>query len=142
MGRGRCMFNNADTRASRSMPSEAKACSKISTLVGIFFSERETSRALASWLSAANANFFGQAAQKCYAFLARQKPRFLSVLCTAQKVAADGVRIIFTHRDVHHLTRCKKCLILYENVAVLEKTTIRTYSASHTGIPCRVSHAS
>ena len=41
------MFNNADTRASRSMPSEAKACSKISTLVGIFFSERETPRALA-----------------------------------------------------------------------------------------------
>ena len=40
-------LGTTDTRASRSMPSEAKACSKISTLVGIFFSERETPRALA-----------------------------------------------------------------------------------------------
>ena len=31
-----------------------------------------------------------------FTFLARQKPRVLSVLCSAQNVAVDGVGIIFT----------------------------------------------
>ena len=42
-------LDTPDTRASRSMPSEAKACSKISTLVGIVFSERETQPGFSRW---------------------------------------------------------------------------------------------